>query len=161
MTLLYKPDELKLVPLEQVPVGTLVEVPGEADRFPVLVRLSDTSKKSMVMALGGEFGYEVFEWFDDAAIARVICSASDLRIRLGDPVERVRYDESGTLTVYTSGASIQSKPEKGKHRAPRISLSNWAPVDAQTMQGDIFCYRQWAIGQLNHTGEFIEAFRAE
>lgn len=153
----YRPSELTLTPLKDVPTGSLAEMIGRSD-IPLVLRLTDKNDKARFMIMGGQYSFDVASWSAEDQMTRVVCSADELRVQLGDAAERGDHTTSGMLSLHRGGACITAKPGQSEWRGVKIGLGTWTEVD--TDRGALVVYPDWKLGKLDHRGEFVSIFHS-
>lgn len=157
----YRPSDIKLVPLKEVPAGSVAELVGRSIDIPLVLRLADApgSEKARIMLLGGSYSFQVTGWSVTDALARVVCSADDLLFRLNDADDKAGHSEAGMLTLHNGGAYITAKEGQNQFHGAQIDLATWADRDRNARYDELVRYPNWQIGRVDHQGNFIALFQ--
>lgn len=158
----FSPSELKLVPLQDVPAGSLVQLVGRVDDIPFLLRLKDNpdSEKPRVLVLGGQYSFQVTTWSVADSPVWVVCPAEELRFRLNDPDEQT-YRAGGALTLHTGGAYITTVPGQSSFPGMKIGLETWDAVNQNVGHNEFVVYPSWEVGTSDHNGDFVPLFQRQ
>lgn len=157
----YSPSDLKLIPLKDVPAGSIAELVGRSQDIPLVLRLADSAghgDKARIVLLGGSYSFSVAEWGVADALARVVCRSDELRIRLDHSDPQASYNQPGMLTLYNGGAFISAEAQQS-HQRFQIALQTWQDVERADLRGELVSYPQWELGGLDHRGEFCSIFQ--
>lgn len=159
--MIFKPAELKLVPLRDVPPGTLVEIANGDASPPLALRIVDGANAThpWILRLGGEKSFSDKPWGVREALARVVCPADALRFRLGNAAKDASMFDPGVLTIREDSAYIASDASWGGDDAAHVSLSEWRRWGLHADHYPRAIYPAWELGMLDHRGEFLSLFK--
>lgn len=156
----FKPEDLRLHPLNSIKPGTVVQLPGRADDIPYAIKLQGTEgNESRILLLGGEYSFEDTNWNDGDQLATIVCEADKLLIELGSIDEQNAHTSPGGILVHEGGAVFNAKREQRYH-AP-IDLSTWDKADKDRTRFPSVLYSTWTLGYLNEKSNFVALFTKE
>lgn len=159
--MIFKPNELKLVPLKDVAPGTLVEIANGDARPPLALRIVDRAHAthSSILRLGGEKNsFSDKPWGVRDALARVVCPAESLRFRLGSASKDASMFDAGTLTLREDAAYITSNASGDGDDTMHVSLTEWRRCTLFADNYPRAIYPAWELGMLDHRGDFISIY---
>lgn len=158
--MIFKPAELKLVPLRDVPPGTLVEIANGDASPPLALRIVDgaNATHSSILRLGGDKSFSDKPWGVREAMARVVCSAEALRFRLGSPGKDEHLSVPGTLTLCEESAFITADASWEGEETAHLSVSDWRRWVIHASRYPRAIYPAWELGMLDHRGDFVSLY---
>ncbi len=156
--MIFKPSELKVVPLSEVPPGSLATLIGRESDIPLFLSLSGVDGKARIMFLGGDYSFEVALWSIEDATAFVVCAADELRVKLGSADASPDERAPGSIALTTSGAFIRSKPTKQIHHGAKIDLNTWDKAEGNLTHDQFLMFSDWEFGKLDDEGKFATIF---
>ena len=162
--MIFKPAELKLVPLRDVPPGTLVEIANGDASPPLAIRIVDgaNATHSSILRLGGERNaFSDKPWGVRDALARVVCPADALRFRLGTQGKDEHLGLPGTLTLCEETAFITADASWEGEETAHLSVSDWRRWIVHPNRYPRAIYPEWKLGMFDHRGEFVSIYSHE
>ena len=154
----YCAKDLKLVPLKDVPKGSLVEIVGRKD-IPLVLRLQDKGLKARIMVIGGDHSFHVAEWHDTDALGKVVCATDDLRIRLNESNDKIGHTDPGVMTLHSGGAFLSAAPTNHAFYGVQIALDSWDDTDKSCRADQVLAFPNWEFGKASSNGEFVSIFQ--